>query len=275
MFQTRGLRQRGRLDGRVLTERMAGKSTAARRFGRKTPIARAMSTRVEAFRIEAPTAGDVRVRNLVHRGAMRPVFKVPSIKLQRVVQCESLLEVDLAILLDASPFVSSYGEQPAIFHFVIDGERRWHVPDFQAQLSDRRIYIEVKFEEDIDDHVLARTALLQRQLEQQGAIYLLLTETDIRKPHRIANARQVLRRACHALTDLELIGSFERLRESREMTFRDWSWDRSRTVEAIALARLLVKGMANVDWSRPLTLETTVRAANGTEGEPWPLAPSR
>lgn len=268
-------RQRRRLDGRVLTERMAGRTVSSRRLGQQISTAVTLCRRVDAFRIDAPPEGEVRVRNLIHRGAVRPVFKVPSIKMQRVIQCESLLEVDLVHLLDASPFVASFGEQPATFRFFIDGERRWHVPDFRVEQSGRRIYVEVKFKRDVDDYVLARTALIQQQIDQEGSAYLLLTEADIRRPYWLANTRQVLRRACHGITDTQLLGSFERLRRSRSTTFRDWLWDQSQASEAIALAHLLVQGSAYVDMSRPLTLETQVCVTNGKEGEPWPLAFSR
>lgn len=275
MSKTQTSRQRRRLDGHVLMARLAGKTVTTRRFGQYSPTTPALCKRVEAFCIEAPPQGEVRVRNFIHRGAVRPVFKVPSIKLQRVVQCESLLEVDLALLLDASPFVTSFAEQPVTFRFVIDGEKRWHVPDFRVEQAGRRIYVEVKFERDVNGYVLARTALLQQQVAQEGGIYLLLTEADIRRPHRVANARQVLRRACHGITDTQLLGSFERLRASRITTLRDWNWDQSQAIEAIALARLLVQGTAYVDMSRPLALETQVRVTNGKEGESWPLALSK
>ena len=275
MLRTQNSRRNRRLDGHALMERMAGKTVATRGFGRQSPGTYALYRHADAFHIEPPPDGGLRVRNLIHRGAVRPVFKVPSLKLQRAVQCESLLEVDLAMLLDASPFVSNYREQPVTFHLVIGGKRRWHVPDFQVEQAGRRIYVEVKFKRDVDEYVLARTALLQHQVEQEGHSYLLLTEEDIRKQSWVANARKVLRRACHTIADTELIGNFERLRTGNSTTLRDWSWGQSQATEAIALARLLTQGAAHVDMSNPLTLETPVHATNGMEGEPWPLALSR
>lgn len=272
MLKTQYPTRRRRLDGGVLMERMAGKTAALRRFGRQSSITNAPYGSVDAFRIVPPPEGKVRVRNLIHRGAVRPVFKVPSLKLQRAVQCESLLEVDLALLLDVSPFVTSYGEQPVTFHFVIDGEKRWHVPDFMVKQAGIRIYIEVKFEKDVDDYVRARTALLQRLLQREGDTYLLLTEVDIRRPNWVSNARGVLRRACHSIPEMDLLICFERLRAGQSMTLRDCSWDRSHESHAIAVARLLVSGSAYVDMALPLTLETKVYTAKKMEGESWPLA---
>ena len=74
------------------------------------------------LQIEHPPAGELRVRRLVHRGTQRPVFKVPSVTLARVVQCESLLEVDMAMLLDACPHVASYREQPVTLRYVVGEE---------------------------------------------------------------------------------------------------------------------------------------------------------
>lgn len=222
--------------------------------------------------IEYPPMGQLRVRRLVHRGAQRPVFKVPSVKLARVVQCESLLEVDMAMLLDASPNVTSYGEQPVTLRYTIDGEETWHVPDFVAICADKRIFIEVKYARDIDAVIRTRTRVLQEQLARTGDLYLLLTEEEIRKPHLVRNARQILRRSCHAITDLDRIASFERLRRERLTTLGEWSWDISGAKDAIAMAHLLLRGQAQVDMTQPLGRATPVVSVNSLESKPWLLA---
>ena len=274
MLRNKHARRSRRRDGGILMARLVGKTPATRRFGRQSKEDDFLSAQVDGFLIEPPSEGAVRVRNLIHRGAMRPVFKVPSLKLQRMVQCESLLEVDLALLLDASPHVSGFAEQPVTFRFVLDGEKRWHVPDFMVEHAGQKTYIEVKFEKDVDDSVRARTLLLQKILREEGAAYRLCTEADIWKPSLVANARQILRRACHALGDEELMSSYERLRISSGMTLQDWSWDQSAASDAIALAKLLLKGKAYVDMAHPLTKDASVRLANEEEAGSWPMAHS-
>ena len=72
-------------------------------------------------------------------------MKYPSLKLGRMVACESLLEGDLVILLEFSPGVLSYQEQPARIEYW-DGERmREYFPDFEVCLSDgTQAHLEVK-----------------------------------------------------------------------------------------------------------------------------------
>ena len=246
--------------------------TAEHELARHSIWGRTNSRLPGELHIEYPPTGQLRVRRLVHRGAQRPVFKVPSVTLARFVQCESLLEVDMAMLLDASPHVTSYGEQPVTLRYTIDGEETWHVPDFVAICAGKRIFIEVKYVRDIDAVVRMRTQVLQEQLARTGDLYLLLTEEEIRKPHFVRNARQVLRRACHGITDLDRIASFERLRRERSTTLGEWCWDISGAKEAIAMAHLLLRGQALVDMTQPLGRATPVVSVDNMEGKPWLLA---
>lgn len=228
--------------------------------------------KVREFRITLPPQGEIRVRNLVHRGASRPVFKVPSLKLGRIVQCESQLEVEIALLLEASTQVTTYCEQPVTFHCLLDGERTWHIPDFEVNLTGTRVFIEVKYARDVDALVLARTALLQELLQKSGHRYLLLTEKEIRQPYMVGNARQILRRACHAISDLEITSSFERFRRQKTSTLGEWSWQVSGKKDAIAMARLLLKGHALVDMGKPIGSDTVVVLTEKREVQPWLLA---
>lgn len=178
----------------------------------------------------------------------------------------------MAMLLDACPHVASYREQPVTLRYVVGEEEVRHVPDFVVHLSGKRIFIEVKFARDVDASVLLRTAVLRDKLAQSGDLYLLLTEVDIRKPHLVRNARQILRRACHSITELEQMASFERLRRERSTTLSAWCWDTSGEKDAIAMAHLLLRGQACVDMTQPLGRATPVFAADNLEGEPWLLA---
>ncbi len=60
------------------------------------------------LRIDLPKPGASRMRDLVHRGAQRPVSKIMSVKLGRIVECESALEVDAVQILDAHGTVSAF-----------------------------------------------------------------------------------------------------------------------------------------------------------------------
>lgn len=122
-------------------------------------------------------------RNALTRSSRGFRMKFPSMKLGRMVECESLLEADAVRLLEFSPGVLSYQEQPARIHYW-DGETmRDYYPDFQLNLTDGRIiHLEVKRSEE-----LARMALknkfsaIARHYAETGKFFRIATEQEIRK----------------------------------------------------------------------------------------------
>lgn len=197
--------------------------------------------------IELPRSGVVRMRNLVHRGAQRPVMKVPSLKLGRTVQCESLLEADAALLLDASPSVTAYAEQPIRIHYWYDGVWRSHIPDFALLLGDQLTLIELKFSVDVDEAVWDRTRLMAASFARFGVGYQLLTEADIRQEPMLQNARRLLRRARHEVSETEVLGALEYLRRAGRLTLDDFGWTEPDCRKAIGIARLILTGHAAIE----------------------------
>lgn len=223
------------------------------------------------FRVTCPEGDSIRMRKLVHRGAQRPVSKYPSFKLERIVECESLLEVDMAILLDACPNVEGFAEQPLTLHYLAENTWRWHIPDFAMIYLGRLHFIEVKFQRDIDAEIEARTEHLKQRLTALGASYALLTEAEIRAQHWLDNARKLLRRGRHSLSELELLGYHETLRRAGASPLSNWGWVDPGNRAAIAIAHLILRGKAGVPLSQPLSPESVVEAYN-TEVTPWPSA---
>lgn len=202
---------------------------------------------VKDLRIELPRPGVMRMRNLVHRGAQRPVMKVPSLKLGRVVQCESLLEADAALLLDASSGVTSYAEQPIRIHYWYDGAWRSHIPDFALLWGDQLILVELKFSRDVDEEVVSRTHLMVAMLARLGVGYRLLTEADIRQGPMIQNSRRLLRRARHEVSEAEVLHVLERLRRVGHLTLNDFGWGEPDRRDAIGIARLILTGHVAIE----------------------------
>lgn len=229
------------------------------------------------LRVELPPAGAIRMRDLVHRGTQRPVFKVPSLKLGRAVQCESILEVEAAVLLDVAPHVSSFAEQAARIHYVLHGQTRSHVPDFAVMLGRRKAFLEIKFEKDLDAEVRERTRHLERGLPRLGWEYHVLTEATLRRGSLLSNANSILRRARHATSDVDSLFTLENLRQRRGATLRDYGWSEYGSSQALSVASLITRGLAAVDWLAPLSDASPVWATDNTnheEGTSWLLAPS-
>lgn len=205
------------------------------------------------LKIDLPIGGALRMRRLVHRGTQRPVFRVPSITLGRTVECESLLEVDAAIVMDADPRVDVYAEQPVRIHYHDSTGGHWHIPDFFVRRSGALTFEEIKFSTDVDDAVRARTNLLADKLKPLGFGYRLLTEVEIRQKDSVQNAVRVLRRARHRVDDVQQLATLERLRICREATLADFGWRRPGSRDAVCVARLILSGSAVVTTDGLLT----------------------
>lgn len=238
------------------------------------PLVTASSNSV-SLRMELPPAGAIRMRNLVHRGTQRPVFKVPSLKLGRTVQCESLLEYEAALLLDALPQVRSFTEQPARFHYTLCGTTRSHIPDFAVLAGRYKVFFEIKFNKDVTTEVRERTALLKDELSHLGWEYHLLTESVLRHASVLDNAQSILRRARHATSEIDSLRTLEHMRRSAGRTLGDYGWSTHQSMQAAHIAQLITAGHARVDWLGPLTDTSAVWAANASkEAALWLLAPS-
>jgi len=187
------------------------------------------------------------MRNLVHRGAQRPVFKTTSVKLRRVVQCESALEHEAALILDVSPVVQAFAEQPVRIHYRTEDSWRSHIPDFVVLVADRLTFVEIKFEKDADAEVGDRTRLLEAQLGVLGAGYCLLTERHLRQGDHVQSALRVLRRARHAISEAQLLATLEKLRTVDRLPLAAFGWSIANSQEAVGIARLIMSGHAAID----------------------------
>lgn len=128
-------------------------------------------------------------------GIMRGKF--PSRKNGRMVHHEGLLELDAIYLLEASPHVAGYREQPTTITYP-DGDRiRRYTPDFEVTLSSGElIWVEIKpsiyLHQTETQHKLKQVS---EHLKRRGQFLLILTEEVLRKEPRQANVRTIFHRA--------------------------------------------------------------------------------
>ncbi len=205
------------------------------------------------LRIDLPAKGEVRMRNLVHRGAQRPVFKATSVKLDRVVQCESVLEHEAFLLLDVCPSVQAFSEQPVQIQYILNNELRRHIPDFAVLMEGRVSFVEIKFAKDVDEEVSIRTRWLGNRLGSLGVDYYLLTENQLRSGAQIHNAVCVLRRARHTICEVQLLSMLERLRSAERLPLSSFGWSIADSFDAIGVAKLIMSGHAAIDQNVPLS----------------------
>lgn len=70
--------------------------------------------------------------------------RYPSLKLQRMVSFEAMIERDFICLLDYAPAVTHFEEQPLTVHYEEDGKMRRYTPDFHAVEGDCHYLVECK-----------------------------------------------------------------------------------------------------------------------------------
>jgi len=78
------------------------------------------------LRIVFASAEQVRSRRVVTRSRFRPTGKYPSWKMERMLQWESMNELNAFRLLDCDPRVTVFAEQPCEIVYVDGAETRHH-----------------------------------------------------------------------------------------------------------------------------------------------------
>ena len=137
-------------------------------------------------------------------GIMRGKF--PSRKNGRLVHHEGLLELDAIYLLEASPQVIRYREQPTTITYPDEGRVRRYTPDLEVILQGgARIWVEVKpavflAREDIRHKLQCVDAHLKRS----GQAFVVLTDEVLRQEPRQTNVRAI----CHQAMRVRLSVAF-------------------------------------------------------------------
>lgn len=118
---------------------------------------------------------------------------VNSSKVGRVVECESNLERDLALLLEFSTNVVSFEEQPLRLTIPASPKSFQTTPDFSVLLDTRETeLLEVKYQSQANKHA-ERLEVIKRHLATQGMVYRVMTEKSIRASRMVLHNCQYLK----------------------------------------------------------------------------------
>ncbi|MEG6520853.1 TnsA endonuclease N-terminal domain-containing protein [Desulfotomaculum sp. 1211_IL3151] len=119
-------------------------------------------------------------RKVVRRkGNIKRVGYFPSMRLNRLVEFESLLECDYIHLLEFDKCgVVSFCEQPVEIEYIENGKTKHYYPDFAVELPEDKIEIvEIKPSRKLNDPKLYPKILAaQNYCESMGYEYLMVTE---------------------------------------------------------------------------------------------------
>lgn len=152
-------------------------------------------------------------RKVVTRRGRRIRGYYPSRKLGRMVAWESLLERDALLLLEFSPGVIFYQEQPTVVTYPDGNGVRQYFPDFELVLHDGvRVHLEVKpLSKLLRPSIAKRFDAVISRYASRGQEFRIVTEQEIRREPLMRNVRQLDRLARTWRCDLP--GQAELVRE--------------------------------------------------------------
>lgn len=144
--------------------------------------------------ITFPADGQVRSRRIVSRSRARATGKYPSWKMGRMLQWESVHELNAYRLLDANPDAIAYHEQPLTITYKLNGVVHRHYPDTLVQWGRSRELWEIKTATDASrPEFVERTRLMETALPELGFAYRMVLAEDLSKEPRLSNVLTMLK----------------------------------------------------------------------------------
>ena len=244
----------------MLQSRQVGLSVVKAQCPRRRLMDRAGNTVLE---VVYPEGDKLRARRVVSRSRARPTGKYPSWKMQRMVQWESHNELNAYRLLDATPDVKAYHEQPIMLRYVLDGEEHRHYPDVLVEYRNSRELWEIKpTSQALDPWYVARTRFLQATLPELGFNYRMVLAEELAMQPRLNTVLTLLKHGRTPVSDL--------IREQVRRYFNavdSVTWSHAAIIEVEAagrdvFARLLLEGDLSCDMDQALEPTTPLWLAN-------------
>jgi hypothetical protein len=213
----------------------------------------------------------VRIRKIVMRSRARATGKFPSSKLLRMMQWESINELNAFRLAECLPTITNYSEQPCeISYFDRDGGLARHYPDLIVTIDGARELWEVKARVDANsDEVSYRTEILTNALPPLGFQYRIKLAEDLARQPRLDNACRLLQFGRGPITQVER-WQFGKLLEQQPIL--QWG-DASAGVYGArgreVLCRLTLEGVLSFEMHERLTAAT--RFIQSAEAHRWDI----
>lgn len=119
----------------------------------------------------------------------------PSLKMREQIPYESTIERDLLFFLEYDVSVVRYQAQPfAITGSSADGAAHTYIPDFQVIRTDSKEIVECKPTAHLNEaHARQQLALGQAWADANQHLFVVITDTDLRTGHRLANLKLLWR----------------------------------------------------------------------------------
>ncbi|MCA9933745.1 MAG: TnsA endonuclease N-terminal domain-containing protein [Ardenticatenaceae bacterium] len=122
----------------------------------------------------------------------------PSIKMDRMIFYESLIERDVIRCLDYDPSVFAFEEQPLTIDYEFESKQYHYTPDFKVETDDDIYLIECKSRAHVDDEENSRKyAAADQYCRAQGWAFLIITDQLLRNNYRVQNIEHLTYYARH------------------------------------------------------------------------------
>lgn len=137
----------------------------------------------------------MKVRKVVTRSGRGFRAYVPSYKLKRMVEAESVLESDVIPIFEFSRGVVSFQEQPELILYELEGKVKRYYPDFEVLLrSGEIIHFEVKPQSQLKSpELLKKLTAIRHHYESMGRDFRLITDDHVRKQPLLGNLKHLRR----------------------------------------------------------------------------------
>jgi len=110
-----------------------------------------------------------------------------------MIQFESLLELDFIYLLEFDPTVTWFAEQPLEIPYEFEGKIHHYVPDFHIIRDGHDWLIECKPKKFAEsDETRRKAAAASTWCDENGWIFCIVTEDEIRSGNRLQNVKFLL-----------------------------------------------------------------------------------
>lgn len=121
--------------------------------------------------------------------------KFPSLKNNRMVRYEGLIEADAVISFELNPAIIHYREQPYKVKYPRDGKLRTYTPDFELLLSNgETLLVEIKHSEFMRRlENKTKYQVIADWLQFERTDYTIITEQELRVEPRLGNLRYIYR----------------------------------------------------------------------------------
>jgi hypothetical protein len=212
---------------------------------------------VPKIQINFPQDGKIRSRKVVKRSNARNTGKYPSWKMQRMMQWESVNEGNAMRILDATPHVTFFNEQPCEIIYTLNGVKHRHYPDLMVIEGNYREFWEVKTEVDANSpEVAKRTDFLIETLPEYGYSYRMVLAEILAKQPRLDNVKRLNKLGRKPISKLEQ----ERIRRLfNHNPIISWGVFEQESPERLRnISRMILEGKLSIDMNQPISPSTSI-----------------